>query len=48
MQLCKERGLSTTYQEYLALPIGVLEDLRVLVSAEYEKREFDARRRPSH
>lgn len=39
----KERGLVSSYEDYLALPIGVVEDARIVMQAEQMKAKQDER-----
>lgn len=44
MQWLHEHGVIGNRDDYLALPIGVLEDCRLLMEAEIERAAWGARR----
>lgn len=40
----REYGLVSCYEEYLRLPLGVLEDARLVIVAEAQRAAVEARR----
>jgi hypothetical protein len=44
MYWLKEHGVTSNADDYAALPLGVLEDCRLLMDADAKRAEWEARR----
>lgn len=44
MHWLKEHGVTSNYEDYLALPFGVLEDCRLLMDADVKRAQWEAQR----
>lgn len=43
MRWLKEHGLTSSHEDYLRLPLGVLEDARLLMEYDFNQAEMAAR-----